>query len=223
MTRMQEYLDETKFATQKIYEAIVHDEARLRELRLSRSSLEESPDLLYKQACNTDWYGDEDPSRLNYYFAEAAAAHENVKPRIKELDERIDEVSRLIHDRDLSIATLAGTILQYSKQALSFAFGEQKQWPKEPRIGSQSVADVIVAARNQSMHYEEGIPKNKQVIACFERLETEFGEEFRLEPERFTNHGYRVLKLLGLRSHYLFEKRMLSFCRQAGIDKANQP
>jgi hypothetical protein len=56
-----------------------------------------------------------------------------------------------------SMAILAGSVLQFGKQTLSYRFGREGNVPKarSRKIGSQSALHVLWCGRNHAMHWEE--------------------------------------------------------------------
>ncbi|WP_079913054.1 hypothetical protein [Paenibacillus sp. 32352] len=90
--------------------------------------------------------------------------------------ESIDSQQRLqqIEQHLGGINQLCGLILQSAKQGISSVYGSTG-WGKGRLVGStESLGNVILQARNQSSHYEEGSPKQR-VKDCFAHLHTDFG------------------------------------------------
>ena len=96
---------------------------------------------------------------------------------------------------DVTRRILAGSILQIAKQGLSIAFGQSSNFPQEPKIEDISVATIILAGRNQSMHYEEGSYKNV-IKSCFEEL-AQIDTKFELQNVSGKNMSIEILDMLG--------------------------
>ena len=109
--------------------------------------------------------------------------------------------------REFSFSSLAGTLLQYAKQGLSASFGPPTNWPQGRLIGTQNLKTIILEARNQSEHWEEGNPKPK-VQQCFDTLAKQTLPDF--AEYRTKNLAFKVVSLLGWRSYDEFRADLLS-------------
>ncbi|MCP1531315.1 hypothetical protein [Bacillus velezensis] len=67
----------------------------------------------------------------------------------------------------------------------------------QPKIKGISVATIILAGRNQSMHYGEGSYKNV-IKSCFEAL-AQIDSEFALQNASWKEHEYRDVGYVRLR------------------------
>jgi hypothetical protein len=101
--------------------------------------------------------------------------------------------------REFSFASLAGTLLQFAKQGLSVVYGKI--------IGSQPLKAVILQARNQSEHWEEGNPR-PLVEACFKTLEAEKGAQF--SQYKTKSLAFDVVSMLGWNTFADFKNDMLT-------------
>ncbi len=109
--------------------------------------------------------------------------------------------------REFSFAALAGTLLQFAKQGLSAVYGSPTNWPQGKAIGSQPLKTVILQARNQSEHWEEGNPR-PPVETCFQALEAEKGTQF--AQYKTKNLAFDVVSMLGWNSFTAFKNDMLT-------------
>ena len=109
--------------------------------------------------------------------------------------------------REFSLASLAGTLLQFAKQGLSAVYGSPTNWPPGTAIGSQPLKTVILQARNQSEHWEEGNPR-PLVETCFQTLEAEKGTQF--AQFRTKNLSFDVISILGWSTFTDFKNDMLT-------------
>lgn len=110
----------------------------------------------------------------------------------KELSEKYRKEAEIY---DVTRRLLAGSILQLAKQGLSIVFGQTINFPQEPKIENLSVATIIFAGRNQSMHYEEGSYKNV-TKSCFEAL-AQIDSKFALQNASGKNMSIEILDMLG--------------------------
>ena len=95
-----------------------------------------------------------------------------------------------------SIDAACGALLQLAKQALSQRHGNPKSWPAGRQVGSLSLTQIILQARNQSQHYEEGRYRN-DVESAFNVLRSEHGPQFDLTVTPRRSHARDVIQLLG--------------------------
>jgi hypothetical protein len=104
------------------------------------------------------------------------------------------------------INQLCGLILQSAKQGISAVYGNTG-WGLGRIVGStEPLGNVILQARNQAFHYEEGSPKQR-VKDCFAHLHADFGI-----PDDLTQNLARflVFDVLGWHSYSDYEADMLS-------------
>lgn len=71
-------------------------------------------------------------------------------------------------------SSAASAILQTAKQCIAMAWPGADRLKKGRDVGSQPLASVIWHARNQALHFEEGLPKNEHTLACLKVLSREF-------------------------------------------------
>lgn len=200
-----DYLNEMEYAVTRVIESLWHEhneaDALMKEIEaLKRAAednyarahfiqqnAEDSDDLMLGVGIHWDTYFGEDKEQ--YY-------------KSKDLESL---VARL-ETREFSFSSLAGTLLQYAKQGLSASFGKPANWPLGRLIGSQPLKTVILEARNQSEHWEEGAPR-APVERCFEALTTEIGPQF--GQYKTKNLAFEVVSLLGWRSFEDFKNDMM--------------
>jgi len=99
----------------------------------------------------------------------------------------------------LPLDTLCSSIFQITKQIISVKF--EKLIPKVGRmIGTQNLCPLIISARNQSMHWEEGEPKSKDTKASIDTFLKDFGERYDLKyfPH---NLAYLIFKEINWNSY----------------------
>lgn len=108
-----------------------------------------------------------------------------------------------------STAVLCGGLLQIGKAGLSIVHGEPVNWPAGRQIAGEKLSNVIRAARNQAMHYDEGNFKS-QVKDCFAALAAQHGDQFDLGVRNGENLSIYVIDLLKWYSLDSYEADMMS-------------
>lgn len=204
---MHQYLQDTEFATKNLFGLATDEE---RELDMVKDKLRQAE----AQVRAHQW--DYETSDLNDDFSDAyVMAAFTRAARAREEAERLNvEVAVLqasVGTHQHAVQAIAGAILQIAKQGISFVHGGLGAAPAGRKLGSLDVRDVIWEARNQSMHYEEGIPKRKQVRDLFGILEHEQGSQFSLTNHLGENRAKQVLDVLGWNDYaaYLQDMKLL--------------
>jgi len=109
---------------------------------------------------------------------------------------------------DTASASVAGAILQTSRQCVSMA------WPKERLnkgrlVGSQTLSSVIWYTRNQALHFEDGIPNNPNTLKCIELLEVEMGLQSTGLDHTSRSLARDVIRILGWVDYASYAKDMV--------------
>jgi hypothetical protein len=108
-------------------------------------------------------YRDQWSVNANYHYAQymERIGHLNTKKQeaAKDLDVRLNNALSSIGATVDSISSLAGSVLQISKQVLSLRHGGKPTIPTSRTIGSQSIIEIIWEGRNHAMHWDEGAPR----------------------------------------------------------------
>jgi|SRR5579883_1991184 len=201
-----DYVKEIELAAGAIFPVVWAEQKRLIELTEEVKRLENAVEHGYQRA--EAWQQSDDPDDValgagiywQTYFEED-------KERCYKDDER-QRLKELCAIRRFSVDSLAGSILQFGKQAISIAYTTPDKCPKDGRlIGSQRLPDVIWHGRNQALHWEEGEfrPKTK---ACFEKLAKEVCKSFAEYEKR--NHGFHLIYHLGWTDFEKFKADLLS-------------
>ena len=203
---LNDYLTEIEYAATQVIESLWHERKEAEALRKEIEALQKAAEANYAQA---EWIQqnaeDADDVMLGVgihwdtYFGEDKDQYYKSKD-LKDLEDRLAT-------KEFSFASLAGTLLQYAKQGLSAAYGAPTNWPAGKAIGSQPLKTVILEARNQSEHWEEGNPRPR-VEACFQTLEAEKGKEF--GQYRTKNLAFEVVSMLSWHTFTDFKNDMLS-------------
>ncbi len=203
---LTDYLTEIEYAATQVIESLWHEHKEAEVLRKEIEALRKAVEENYARA---HWIQqnaeDADDVMLGVgihwdtYFGEDKDQYYKSKD-LKDLEDRLVT-------REFSFASLAGTLLQFAKQGLSAVYGSPSNWPAGKAIGSQPLKVVILEARNQSEHWEEGNPRPR-VEGCFQALEAEKGNVF--GQYKIKNLAFEVVSMLGWNTFADFKNDMLS-------------
>lgn len=182
----EDYVNATLPAVTKLYEAINSELERLETAKVTNGK------LLTMEGQEFSWHelnDDSDEIKLMHAYAQ------------------LQETRMTLAILDHSVEALAAAILQIAKQGISMLLEDKAQFESGPLIGGQHLSGIIWHARNQAMHWEEGIPSNKHTLVCFNALSNEFGEEFDLSTCD-KNCALNVLTLIGWLDESQYEASM---------------
>lgn len=202
---MKIYLDQTKFATQKLIEIINHD---LKKLNNIQSRLDNLPATLdaHKQAFELHEFSPD----ANHYYAIAMKAYDDKDKIQKEL---YLEMAAMLKEKDTnyhSICALSGALLQIAKQGISTKYGRDvKEAPKGELLRGVPLRDIVWEGRNQSLHYEDCNP-HAAVKSLFKNLKMKFEEFGTWEPWDGTNYAARLIEILGWSDYDQYHNHMNS-------------
>lgn len=182
-----EYLEHTEPATNALFNAILVEENRQPEV--DRLILE--AERCYGEFSAKEELDDVDPFRSQHYYACFSEAQKQ---------------SELIQ---FSKDILCAAILQIAKQGIALLVDSEQKYTKGRDIGRQKLSAVIWHSRNQSMHWEEGIPTNALTRECFEILTLDFGEQFDLNMH-LGNKSRDILGLIAWRGYDNYRTDMVS-------------
>ena len=171
----EDYVKATLPAVTKLYEAINSELERLEFAKVAYGKLLTIQDQEFSRHELND---DSDEIKLMHTHAQ------------------LQETRMTLAILDHSVEALAGAILQIAKQGISMLLEGKTRFESGPLIGGQHLSAIIWHARNQAMHWEEGLPTNKQTMACFQLLAEEVGEEFDLSTSD-RNCALGIMQLLG--------------------------
>lgn len=203
---LSDYLNEMEYAASGVIELLWHEQSRAEMLRKEVEKLQRAAEENYERAhfIQQNAEGTDDlmlgvGMHWDTYFGEDKDQH------YKSTDLATLEASLAL--REFSLSSLAGTLLQYAKQGLSASFGKPENWPLGRTIGSQNLKTIILEARNQSEHWEDGNPKQR-VQQCFDTLAAEEASDF--AEYRTSNMAFKVVSLLNWRSYAELKADLLS-------------
>lgn len=201
---MKAYIKDIRYAAELQLSAIWHEYLEIVELEKSIDALVESATHLRKQA---EFLAEIDDVYDNCLATgKKWEAYEDEGEAIKKMAIK-GNLEQSLKTKKFSIAACSATILQFSKQGISIAHQGLIGCPTGRKIGSQDLKTVIWQGRNQSLHWEEGKPK-QPVVTCFNTLVADFGLTF--GPFSSDNLAFEVVKLLEWKDFAAFESDLLS-------------
>ncbi|MBT2666144.1 hypothetical protein J7J00_11570 [Bacillus sp. ISL-4] len=230
---MMEYLESVKFAATTLIEIINTEQRAIDDLKKGIKAAKQEAD---------EWW-DKMPQggTMEAYtlYSEQTIFQLNLS---EELRQELNQKISVRAVKETSITVLSGALLQLAKQGVSIvnsnpyllpesscgneiknSSNKKIQWNK-PLVGfvNLKVSDLIIAARNQSSHYEEGLSnKNNHNIEVFKALENANPRLFQeikkadlksnggsKDPKNFAKNV--VMSLLKWKTYSDFEKDLLS-------------
>jgi len=204
---MNQYLVDTKFASNSLIDTIHYEEDKLSALTIQFDKLKKVFDHLFGDYSTADMQEDFNDLLVQHKFIQMAKfAEEN---DLKGKKTELDSLARSILTKKDSMNSLSMSLLQIAKQGLSTVHGNLTACPSGRNIGSETLKNVIWQGRNQSNHCEEGKPK-KMVKDCFSNLVNDFGSEFDLTVDITANKARKIIVLLNWSNYDNYEKDMIS-------------
>lgn len=201
-----DYLDEIEYAATQVIASLWHEHEEAEALKNEIEALRKTAEANYSRAVSIQQNAEDHDDLMqgvgmywDTYFGEDKDQH------YKSLD--LKRLMDRLATREFSFASLAGTLLQFAKQGLSAVYGSPTNWPAGKVIGSQPLKTVILQARNQSEHWEEGNPR-PPVEACFKALEADKGTQF--AQYKTKNLAFDVVSMLGWKTFADFKSDMLT-------------
>ena len=202
---MTNYTHEIKYAVEAALATIWADVEELEILRQQLDRLTAETERGYRRAQAFQY--DEDPDDVmmgvgvhwDTYFGPDKERHE--------VATTVDDLNQKIQVREFSRSAMSASVLQYAKQGISIVHGGLQPCPNGRGVGSQPLKTIIWQGRNQSLHWEEGNPK-QPVIDCFDQLDIDFGDEF--TPYNTSNLAFNVVRILNWKTYESFESDMQS-------------
>lgn len=129
--------------------------------------------------------------------------------RSKSHGKKVAEANQTLLLIHTATAAAAGGVLQIARQCISMVWTEEEnRFNKGRLLGSQHLSSVIWHARNQALHFEEGVSKNAGTRQCIDQLHNELGldnSDLRLRPRSLAKD---VIALLGWHSYESFAQDM---------------
>ncbi len=199
---MTDYLKEIEYAATTIFPVVWAEQEELAALNKKIRQLTKAVDAQYQTAAA--WQDSEDPEDVA--FGGGIFMETYFGPDKEKFGAEADRAKILV--KQFSVDALAEAILQYAKQGISIVFaGYRKKCKATKLLGTQPLADVIWAGRNQSLHWED--KKFQDTTAnSFKKLEAEVCKRFG-EFEK-GNQALHLLSHLGWKDFAAFKADMQS-------------
>lgn len=185
---VKDYIQHTEIAARGLFGAISEELQRYKPIKTELESIASKHRIDFEVL---EEFDDVDPFRSQHTFAAYAEAQMQ---------------SKLIQ---YSVDVLATGVLQLAKQGIALIVHADNRHTQGRSVGSQALSGVIWHSRNQSMHWEEGVPTNDKTRKCFETLTKEFGVQFDLHKDS-GNKAKDVIELIGWSNYGEYAKDMES-------------
>ena len=203
---MKQYLDETEYATKNLFQLIWDEEKKFRAVYQEYEKVKDRLEELEEQAATDDI----DPNKDSLSLIVRKAIHRKslkwARNNLKDYGIYVMEKKLAVEAKRSSIAFLSGAVLQIAKQGLSIVHGKPEKWPSGRVVCGVPLSQIIRYARNQAMHYEEGLHEEEK--KCFETLNAHLSEDQKLDITQ--NMATRILELLGWIEYETYKMDMLS-------------
>lgn len=210
VVKLNGYLSDTKDAASRLVEAIFFEEdvrfraqAKLNSLLAELENMSRTISFL-----NLNPELDDDGLATSIYWGAY-----DLSPKADKLELEVAADQARILDREFSACVLSGALLQIAKQGISLVYKSLDNCPDGRLVGSVPLKNVIWAARNQSMHFEEGSLRRKEDNATFAQLEADFGPSFAMTLGK--SLGYEVVRQLGWSNYTQYEQDMMSLLNRS--------
>lgn len=205
---MHQYITDTEYAVRGLVELITAEERRLDQLQGQYRGLSNKVEYLNKSLLDAPFNDD-----MAAFQEQAMAVDRHMtNEELSNLRKHISAAQDSIDAKSVSIDALCGAILQIAKQGISTVHGGLSGCPDGRSIGTgtgaASLKNVIWAARNQSMHYEENL--NQHAIDCFAKLKDSCSDKFSLALNPGKNLAHDVIQELGWKDYLRYELDMRS-------------
>lgn len=191
----EEFIQNSSPAIEYLFAALSEYSQVLEKAQVTVEEIENSERILSELFM----YRDQWSPNANYHYAQYIKRMEELeeqKVAAQESDaEKIEKALSNIGSTVESMSSLAGTVLQIGKQALSIRYGAKPNIPTARAIGTQNIVEVIWEGRNHAMHWDEGAPR-KKVKNMLDTLAADLG----ITIEVGKNNCLSVLGALGWRS-----------------------
>jgi hypothetical protein len=189
---MNQYLVDTKYATENLFAVLYQQHNRLDETLKSHQLMKVAEKDLFMKLKENGFT----PEGIIDLSGWSAAAQKF------EIDSK--EILRILNSLGESLNIVAGAILQIAKQGISVVHTDLSNCPNGRMMGNESLKNIIWQGRNQAMHFEEG-KYRPAVVACFQDLERNYGSQFQLTRK---NLAFNVIRVLGWTAYSEYEKDM---------------
>lgn len=194
---MNNYLTDTKYAMERIFGIVNEYNTERRELSIKINELQRR---INEILLNNDYPVLDDLGPKDFYLQQQGYRS------LEYLKNQLLQTKKNLLNKEFSIKTLYGTILQIAKQGISTVYGNDFPISLRDEQSGLDLVNIIIEARNQSMHFEENNPRRK-VKECFAALHSSYGDEF--DITKVENKSKEVVfKVLKWHDYSDYEKTM---------------
>jgi hypothetical protein len=190
--KMNQYLVDTKYATENLFTILYQEHNRLNEALKSCKLMKDTEKNLFTKL------------KQNGFTPEGIIDLYGLSSAAEKFEEDSKEIAQLLNSMGESLNIVAGAVLQIAKQGISAVYRDLSNCPNGRIIGNESIKNIIWQGRNQAMHFEEGRYK-PPVTACFQNLENVYGSQFQLARK---NLAFSVIHILGWTTYAEYERDM---------------
>lgn len=150
-----------------------------------------------------------------YIFEHRSLIEEFDAETLNHHDGKLAESHKALLLADVAAGAAAGAILQVARQCISLACPTPTERTNKGRmVGSQHLSSVIWHARNQALHFEEGMPKNENTKESIRLLSKEFGIPIDNLDKNPRSLSVEIFEVLGWRNYESYTKDMVEVVRR---------
>jgi hypothetical protein len=198
---MHQYITDTSFAARGLIGLITEDAKSLDALRVARTSA-----IAKEKAFHQAFMQNENHPYANHWHGQF---HDAAKAR-GDVDALIASLTAQIIDKEISVAVLAGALLQIGKQGISAVHGSTSKCKNTRTIRGVKLERVVWAGRNQALHYETPSDMNQSTERMFGALNAFDVNTPALDSKAKRNLAYDLVLLLGWLDYAIYESDMVS-------------
>lgn len=187
---MTNYLNDTEYASKTLFDALKSELHRLENLKAELLAKKDRLKHLQFDFTTYDQMEDYNELQLQHKFVTMAKFAQDAN--IPKLEQDIADLENSIANKELSYQAIGMSILQIAKQGISKTHGNPANCPDGRTLTTQSLKNIILQARNQSIHHEEGNYRNN-VKTCFADLNNDYGSDFDLNANPTNNLSTKVI------------------------------
>jgi hypothetical protein len=149
-----------------------------------------------------------------YIFEHRASIEECDDETLKHNYGKLAGVHKALLLADVAAGAVAGAILQVARQCVSIAWpAPHGRMEKGRMVGKQHLSSVIWHARNQSLHFEEGMPTNSNTKKSVQLLSEEYGIQIDNLSESPRSLAVEVFEILEWSSYENYAKDMVEMLK----------
>jgi hypothetical protein len=198
---MHQYITDTSFAAKGLISLVTEDVKRLEALHAERTTA-----VAKEKAFNIAFMQNESHPYANHWYGQL---HDAAKAR-SGVDGMIASLTAQIIDKEISVAVLAGALLQIGKQGISAVHGDTTKCRNTRTIRGVKLERIVWAGRNQALHYETPSTINTTTEKVFDKLNAFDTSTPALDPKAKRSLAHDIVMLLGWLDYVTYEADMIS-------------